>query len=132
LLALTVGAGARVRRSLPGRLVIAVRDNERAMASFGVVPSAVKLSILALSGCFAAMAGVLWATSWRTISVDLVRPESSLVLLAIPVIGGLGSLGGAVAAALAIYLPAFFVSPLLTSVFGSFGRTIRFQLALAG
>src|SRR5439155_3563402 len=73
LLALTVGAGARVRRSLPGRLVIAVRDNERAVASFGVVPSAVKLSILALSGCFAAMAGVLWATSWRTISVDLVR-----------------------------------------------------------
>ena len=132
LLALTVLTGARLRRSLPGRLMVAVRDNERAVASFGVAPTTVKLSILALSGAFAAMAGVLWATAWRTVSVDLVRPESSLVLLAIPVIGGIGSLGGAVGAALIIYLPAFFVAPLLTSVFGSFGRQIGFQLALGG
>src|SRR5207244_7507703 len=31
LLAVTLGAAARVRRSLPGRLVVAVRDNERAV-----------------------------------------------------------------------------------------------------
>jgi ABC-type branched-subunit amino acid transport system ATPase component/ABC-type branched-subunit amino acid transport system permease subunit len=132
LLTVVLIFGGRLRRSMPGRLMIAVRDNERSVASFGVMPAAVKLGILAASGCFVAMAGVLWGSAWRTVSVDLVRPESSLVLLAIPVIGGLGSLSGAVAGALFVYLPAFFISPLLDSVFGSFGRQIGFQLALAG
>src|SRR5438445_9300249 len=96
------------------------------------MPAAVKLGILAVSGAFVAMAGVLWGMAWRTVSVDLVRPEQSLVLLAIPVIGGLGSLAGAVAGAVAVYMPAFFISPLLGSVFGSFGKQVGFQLALAG
>ena len=132
MLAVAMLAAVSLRRSLPGRLVVAVRDNDRAVASFGVVPATVKLSVLAVSGGFAAMAGVLWAVSWRTVSVDLVRPESSLLLLAIPVIGGLGSVGGAVGGALFVYLPAFFLSPLLTSVFGSFGKQLAFQLALGG
>ena len=132
LLVLTLFAAMGIRRTMPGRLVIAVRDNERAVAAFGVAPATVKVMILAISGSFVAMAGVLWGTAWRTVSVDLVPPEASLLLLAIPVIGGVGSLSGAVAGAIAIYLPAFFISPYLTPLFGDFGKQLGFQLAVAG
>jgi ABC-type branched-subunit amino acid transport system ATPase component/ABC-type branched-subunit amino acid transport system permease subunit len=132
LLVLTLFAASRLRRSMPGRLVMAVRDNETAVASFGLSPAPIKLSILAVTGAVTAMAGVLWGMSWETVSPDIVPPDASLVLLAIPVIGGLGSLSGAVAGALFLYLPAFFISPLLTPLFGDLGKQIGFQLALAG
>jgi ABC-type branched-subunit amino acid transport system permease subunit len=92
LLSVFVASASRLRRSSPGRLVLAVRDNERSASSFGMTPATVKLSLLATSGFFVAAAGVLWGSAWRSLSVDLVRPEQSLVLLAIPVIGGLGSI----------------------------------------
>jgi ABC-type branched-subunit amino acid transport system ATPase component/ABC-type branched-subunit amino acid transport system permease subunit len=132
LLSLTVIVALRIRRGLPGRLILAVRDNETALATYGFVPATVKLMILSVSGAIVAMAGVMWACSWRTVSIDLVRPESSLILLAIPVIGGLGSVPGAVAAACLVYLPAFFISPHLEGLFGGFGHQVGFQLALAG
>jgi ABC-type branched-subunit amino acid transport system ATPase component/ABC-type branched-subunit amino acid transport system permease subunit len=132
LLALVVIGFASVRRSLPGQLVVAVRDNEKAVAAFGVEPAGVKLGILALSGAVVAATGVLWGLAWQSMSTDLVPAQLSLVLLALPVIGGLGSLAGAVAGALVVYVPSMFISPYLTSVFGSFGRQIGFQLALGG
>ena len=132
LLMLVLVCLAAARRSLPGQLVLAVRDNEKAVAGFGVQPAAVKLGVLALSGAVVAAAGVIWGLAWQSMSTDLVPAQLSLVLLALPVIGGLGSLPGAVAGALAIYVPTFFISPYLTSLFGSFGRQIGFQLALGG
>jgi ABC-type branched-subunit amino acid transport system ATPase component/ABC-type branched-subunit amino acid transport system permease subunit len=132
LLAVVVACASRFRRSNPGRLVVAVRDNERSVASLGMTPATVKLSILAASGFFVAAAGVLWGSAWRALSTDLLRPEQSLVLLAIPVIGGLGSVAGAIGGALFVYLPAFFLGGVMESIFGSFARQIGFQLALGG
>ena len=132
LLAIVLVCAGRFKRSNPGRLVVAVRDNERSVASLGVTPATVKLSVLAVSGFFVGAAGVLWGSAWRALSVDLLRPEQSLVLLAIPVIGGLGSVAGAVAGALFVYLPAFFLGSALETVFGSFARQIGFQLAVGG
>ncbi|MEY2592275.1 MAG: hypothetical protein QOJ67_4259, partial [Acidimicrobiaceae bacterium] len=121
-----------LRRSTPGRTVIAVRDNERAASSFGFTPATVKLAILAFSGCVAGMAGVLWADAWRTVAQDQFAPSISLSILAIPVIGGLGSVGGAVAGAAFLYLSTYLISPHLTGLFGTFGHQIAFQLALGG
>ncbi|MHB8669677.1 MAG: ABC transporter permease subunit [Acidimicrobiales bacterium] len=132
VLGLTLAGARALRRSAPGRLAIAVRDNEPTAAAFGITPGTVKLSLLALSGFVAAVAGVLWAVTWGSVSAGQFDPGLSLSVLAVPVIGGLGSLGGAVAGAVALYMPAFFVSPLLTSVFGEFGRQEGFQLALGG
>ena len=125
-------AARALRRSAPGRLVIAVRDNERAASSFGVTPATVKLAVLALSGFVAAVAGVLWADTWRTVAQDQFPPDISLAILAIPVIGGLGSVGGAVAGAALLYMMTFFISPHLTGLFGNFGHQIGFQLAVGG
>jgi ABC-type branched-subunit amino acid transport system ATPase component/ABC-type branched-subunit amino acid transport system permease subunit len=132
LLVVTAGASRSIRRSLPGQLMVAARDNPRAVSSFGVPPASVRMGALALSGAMVAAAGVLWGLAWQSMSIDLVPAQLSLVLLAPAVIGGLGSVSGAIAGALMLYFPAFFISPHLTSVFGSFGEQIGFQLMLGG
>jgi ABC-type branched-subunit amino acid transport system ATPase component/ABC-type branched-subunit amino acid transport system permease subunit len=132
VLVIAVASGACLRRSTPGRLIVAVRDNERAAATFGVTPATVKLAILAVSGFWAGVAGVLWADAWRIASPAQFGGEMSLAILAIPVIGGLGSLSGAVAGAVALYVPVFFLGPLVTPIFGDFGNNLGFQLFLGG
>jgi ABC-type branched-subunit amino acid transport system ATPase component/ABC-type branched-subunit amino acid transport system permease subunit len=121
-----------LRGSTPGRLMIAVRDDERTAAANGVTPATVKLVTLAVSGFFAGAIGVVWAIAWRTVTPDQFLPGLSLAILAVPVIGGLGSAAGAIAGAFALYVPVFFVSPHLTPLFGRFGAQVGFQLALSG
>jgi ABC-type branched-subunit amino acid transport system ATPase component/ABC-type branched-subunit amino acid transport system permease subunit len=126
-------AGAGVLRRLgPGRLVIAVRDNERAASAFGIAPPSVKLTILAVSGLYAGVAGVLWGEAWRVASPEQFPADLSLAIVAIPVIGGLGSVGGAVLAAVTLYASTFFVGPHVSALFGSFGQSVGFQLFLGG
>jgi ABC-type branched-subunit amino acid transport system ATPase component/ABC-type branched-subunit amino acid transport system permease subunit len=132
VLSVSVLACAALRRSSPGRLFVAVRDNERASAAFGVSPATVKLAILAVSGFFSAAAGVLWADAWRAVSTTQFTPDVSVAILAIPVIGGLGSIGGAVAAAVLLYGLTFFLGPEVQGLFGDLGQNLGFSLFLAG
>ncbi|MCU1594596.1 MAG: inner-rane translocator [Frankiales bacterium] len=130
LLALTA---SQLRRSVPGRIMIAVRDDERASAAYGITPATVKLATLAVSGFFTGIAGVLWADAWRTVQPGQFSPTISLSLLAIPVIGGLGSVSGAIAAAVALYVPAYFITPLIPhGIADAIGGQIFFTLMLAG
>ena len=121
-----------LRNSVPGRLVVAVRDNEAAASSFGITPATIKLAILAVSGFIAGAAGVIWAEAWRNAAATQFSPAVSLSILAVPVIGGLGSLGGAVAGAVAVFAPAFFLTPVTEAIFGEFSSQVGFQLALGG
>ena len=132
VLAVSVMLCSALRRSSPGRLFVAVRDNERASAAFGVSPATVKLAILAVSGFFSAAAGVLWADAWRAVSTTQFTPDVSVAILAIPVIGGLGSIGGAVAAAVLLYGLTFFLGPAVQGLFGDLGQNLGFSLFLAG
>src|SRR5437588_10876850 len=132
VLGVTVLAAAALRRSNAGRLFLAVRDNERASAAFGANPATVKLAILAVSGFFAGTAGVLWAEAWKSVTPLHFTADVSIAVLAIPVIGGLGSISGAVAAAVLLYAGTFFVGPQVAGVFGDFGHNLGFSLFLAG
>jgi ABC-type branched-subunit amino acid transport system ATPase component/ABC-type branched-subunit amino acid transport system permease subunit len=132
LLSVVLLGGGALRRSVGGRRVLAVRDNEAAAAAFGVTPATVKLGVLALSGFVAAAAGVVWGQAWQSASVSQFDPALSLAILAVPVIGGLGSLGGAVAGAVLLYAPTYFISPYAKGLFGEFGQQVGFQLALGG
>jgi ABC-type branched-subunit amino acid transport system ATPase component/ABC-type branched-subunit amino acid transport system permease subunit len=132
VLALTVLAAGALRRSSPGRLILAVRDNERASAAFGVSPATVKLALLGVSGFIAGAAGVVWADAHAAVGTDQFTADFSIALLAIPVIGGLGSLGGAVAAAALLWGFTFFLGPHMQWLFGSYGHSLAFSLVLAG
>ena len=50
VLVLVMAAAATLRRSAVGRTIIAVRDNERAVSSFGIKPVTVKLRVLGALG----------------------------------------------------------------------------------
>lgn len=131
VLAIALLGASALRRSLPGRMILAVRDNESAALTFGLTPATVKLAALGISGFIAATGGVLWADTWQNISLSQFNPALSLAILAVPVIGGLGSLSGAVAASVLIYMNAFFISPHLVGVFGV-GAQIELELLIGG
>jgi branched-chain amino acid transport system permease protein len=95
VLALALGSARALRRSRMGRVMIAVRDNQKGAQAFGVNLAAAKLWVFALSGFWAATAGALFAYNQRSISTEAFPPELSLTLLTIVVIGGVTSLPGA-------------------------------------
>jgi ABC-type branched-subunit amino acid transport system ATPase component/ABC-type branched-subunit amino acid transport system permease subunit len=132
VLVLVMAAAAALRRSAVGRTIIAVRDNERAVSSFGIKPVTVKLRVLALSGFVASAAGVLFAADWQSVTPTYFDADISIALLAIPVVGGLGSLGGAVAAAVLLYMSTFFIAPHVSSLLGSIGQNVGFFLFVGG
>jgi ABC-type branched-subunit amino acid transport system ATPase component/ABC-type branched-subunit amino acid transport system permease subunit len=132
VLVLVMAAAATLRRSAVGRTIVAVRDNERAVSSFGIKPVTVKLRILALSGFVASASGVLFAAAWQSVTPTYFDADISVALLAIPVLGGLGSLGGAVAAAVLLYMGTFFIAPHLSSLLGSIGQNVGFFLFVGG
>jgi ABC-type branched-subunit amino acid transport system ATPase component/ABC-type branched-subunit amino acid transport system permease subunit len=132
LLVLTALAAGALRRSVPGRLIVAARDNERALATFGITPATMKLATLAVSGFVAGAAGVVWGAAWGDVSASLLAPAQSLSLLVLPVVGGAGSIAGAIAAAFVVFMPTYFIAPQLSGLLGQFGSNLGFQLALGG
>jgi branched-chain amino acid transport system permease protein len=122
-LTLTLGALLLVRgyrTSRWGRLAIAVRDNDRAAASYGVEPLATKLIAFALSGLLASLAGFLYMLAEQAVSPGSFPVETSLLLFGACIIGGVGSITGAILAALYLRGIQFFVPSLqlLTTSFG--------------
>jgi branched-chain amino acid transport system permease protein len=88
-------AARNLRRSRTGRVLIGVRDNERAAAAFGVSPKRAKLTAFAVSGFMAAFAGGLLVHHQHGLGITPFAPQESLRVFAMVVIGGLGSLPGA-------------------------------------
>ena len=125
VLVLVVALLGRLRRSGVGRVTIAVRDNPDTAASYTVRPSVAKLRAFALSGFIAGLGGGLLAGSTQQISFadSPFFVETSLLLVAMVVIGGMSSTAGAVIGAIwVIGLPALFpdseLIPLLSSSLG--------------
>jgi ABC-type branched-subunit amino acid transport system ATPase component/ABC-type branched-subunit amino acid transport system permease subunit len=110
VLFVVVAAGLRaVRRSGSGRLFVAVRDNERNASAHGIGPSGVKLAAFGLSGAIASAAGVVWAYATHSFDANAFPPQTSIALVAMLVIGGIGSLTGAVLGAIAVFgIPVLF------------------------
>jgi ABC-type branched-subunit amino acid transport system ATPase component/ABC-type branched-subunit amino acid transport system permease subunit len=98
--ALTVFLMANLRDSKTGRAFFSVRGSEVAAASLGVDVVKTKLVAFALSGVIAGAAGGMLMAELGTVSPDAFKVDKSLFFLGIAVVGGLGSLGGSIAAGL--------------------------------
>lgn len=79
-----------------GRELAALRDDETGAASVGVNVVARKVQIFTLSAILAGVAGALDAALQTTIAPTLFSPDISLQLFLMVVLGGLGSIPGAV------------------------------------
>ncbi len=79
---------------------MATRDNERAAAAAGVDPTRVKLSGFLLAGTIAGVAGALHMQLLHSLSPGSYPVGDSITVFSTAVIGGLSSVGGAVAGVL--------------------------------
>lgn len=101
-LLLVIALGRRLRTGGIGRVLVAADGNARAAAAMTVSPALAKLTAFAVAGGMATFAGGLLAGITRTFRAELFTPEQSLQALAMVVVGGVGSIGGAVLGA--VYL----------------------------
>ena len=95
-LGLSVLAAMGVRGARSGRVVVATRDNERAANAAAVPTTNIKLSAFLLSGTIAGIAGAFYMMGIASIGQNQFEPSLSLDVFTTAVIGGLGSLSGAI------------------------------------
>jgi branched-chain amino acid transport system permease protein len=113
-LLLALGMASALRRNRSGRIFIGVRDNNRMLRAYGVNPSSTRLAAFALSGFLAGMAGALLAYHNQVFSPSGFAPEQSIALFVMAVLGGVGSLAGALLGA--VYLVGLPLLPGLRNV----------------
>jgi len=95
-----------------GRAWRAIRDGEVAAISSGVNPALYKTLAFGISAAYAGAAGALLAIETSYVNPDTFPVSESILLLASAVIGGLGSLAGAVFGALLLqFLPIYSQKP---------------------
>jgi branched-chain amino acid transport system permease protein len=98
-LVLMVFVVSTLRRSRPGRLLIGLRENEIELQSFGINVVRTKLAAFTLSGFLCGVAGALYAHHQRAVDALAFQPEASIRTFVFAVIGGIGSITGALLAA---------------------------------
>lgn len=96
VLAVTMLAVRGIRRSRTGRAILALRDNERAAQSYGLSATWLKLTAFTISGAVAGVAGGLFAHLNYSFDLSSYGVNKSLEVFTASVVGGLGSMFGAV------------------------------------
>ena len=117
LVALALAVNVRLRRSRMGRAWIAVREDEEAAAAAGIPIARTKLAAYATGGALGGAAGAFLASYLSVVNAEQFRFSFSIFIFAMVVLGGLGSIGGVVAGAIALsavnsYLLPDVLSPL--------------------
>ncbi len=101
-LVVAVLATRGIRRSRTGRVLVAMRENERAAEAYGISPMRAKLTAFATSGALASFAGCIFVHHQQSFDVQPYLPEQNFAVFTMAVIGGIGSIPGAVLGA--VYL----------------------------
>jgi len=94
-LVITILAALGIRRARSGRTLLATRDNYRAAGAAAVPTTTAKLSGFVLSGVVAGIAGGLFILILRGANAGTFQPGLSTEVFSWSVIGGLGSIFGA-------------------------------------
>ena len=139
ILAVVLLVTSRFRDSGVGRSIMAVRDNESAAAAYRVRPAWEKIRAFALAGALAGMGGALLSGAYANVAFagpgSFFVVDASLSLVAMVVIGGMGSVTAAVIGAVwVIGIPALApnneVLGLLTSSIGLLAVLLYFPRGL--
>jgi branched-chain amino acid transport system permease protein len=92
----------RLRDSRLGRAWIALREDEVAAASMGVPLVKTKLLAYGTGAAFGGISGAFLASYLNTVNADQFRFQFSIFILAMIILGGLGSIWGVVLGAIAL------------------------------
>ncbi|WP_203337734.1 branched-chain amino acid ABC transporter permease [Nocardioides limicola] len=116
---LSVYAGRNLVRSSVGRSFMAVRDQDIAAAAIGVNVTRAKVTSFAVSSGFAGLAGALWAHYRGNATPETFVLETSILFVAMVIVGGLGSIAGAVYGAAFMWMVPELITKALLNVGGS-------------
>lgn len=128
-LAFTFGLLALLVRSRFGRALAGIRVNEQRMRAVGFATYGYKLAAFVLAAMLAGLAGFLYALKDGFVNPELLSWHQSGAVLIMIILGGLGSLRGAVIGAFAfVLLQELFQSE---AVFGDFAQHWQLTLGFA-
>ena len=96
LVLITVAAMRRLIDSRTGRALIAIREDELAAKSMGIDVTAYKMLAFAVGAFFAGLAGSFYAHYTSFIDPHTFSFTESIAILAMAVLGGLGSINGSI------------------------------------
>lgn len=113
------------------RLVQAARDDEIALLNFGSDPKYYKTISITVSSLIAGLAGSLYATYATFIDPSSFTLDESMIILSIVLIGGAGTLSGAIiGAVIYVLLPEFLKILQISDAFAANIRMILFGMIL--
>ena len=98
------GLAQRITASRFGRVFTGIRENPLRMRAIGFEPFAYQLTACALAGAMCSVAGVLLANQSEFVSPAYMTWQRSGELLAMVILGGMGTLWGAIVGAIAFLL----------------------------
>jgi branched-chain amino acid transport system permease protein len=112
----------RIRDSRLGRAWIALREDEIAAVSMGIPLVKTKLLAYAIGAAFGGIAGVFLGDFDQTVNASQFQFTFSIFVLSMVILGGLGSIGGAVLGALLLsYINYYLIPDVLNTVPHDFG-----------
>jgi branched-chain amino acid transport system permease protein len=124
---------AGMRRSRTGRVLIAARDNDSGVESFGVPVVKVRLAAFAVSGALCGTAGILFAHHQRAIDPGSYAASVSVEMFIMTMIGGIGSMAGALLGAAYVGIATFIIpSPFVRNLTTSGGLLVLLFMAPGG
>jgi branched-chain amino acid transport system permease protein len=139
---LTVVMAVRLNRSRVGRAWSAIREDEDAAEAMGVHTFTMKLWAFAMGASTGGLAGWIYASKVSFINPDNFPFFFSVIILAAVVLGGMGSLPGVIAGAVAIgYIPEYlreaaageWITARLNTLIGGHNQTItEYRVLLFG
>jgi len=120
-----------VMRAPFGRLLRAIREDERAVAAAGKSVLRAKVSAAALAGAFAGLAGGIYATFLSFIDPSSFDLDASILLLTMVVVGGARTLAGSIAGPfLLLALPQILTLLDIPTTFAATARQLIYGLLL--
>lgn len=129
-LILTILGAQGLRKTRTGRVLIAARDNEAAVQSFGISLVRTRLATFALAGFIAGIAGVLLAAQQQAVRPEQYHPGQSITMFLMAIIGGLGSVSGVVMGAIYLGGTALFLKGAIGAIFAAGGGVLIVLVAL--
>jgi branched-chain amino acid transport system permease protein len=107
----------RLRDSRLGRAWIAMREDEVAAASMGIPIVRTKLLAYGMGAAFGGVSGVFLASYLNTVNADQFQFSFSIFVLAMVIVGGLGSIWGVVLGAIALsFVNSYLIPDVLNGI----------------
>jgi branched-chain amino acid transport system permease protein len=122
LVAIVLFVNFRLRDSRMGRAWVALREDEIAAVAMGVPAVKTKLMAYAAGASFGGISGTFLASLLNTVNADQFQFSFSILVLAMIILGGLGSIWGVVVGAIALsFINTWLIPDVINSWPGKLG-----------